>query len=561
MNIVVEICLSKSPSPWSDLELGGDIGLCYVFILSIDQSPVTFLRAIGGAMAIVESNVDFFVQSNRANVENWVRILLVAMNSISLSVRSVAVDFTLSLLSGLFLKTGNVDSIFLMFTTLLPTVVTQEIRKSACGDSPQLVWPLRRSIADIEDASPEDDPRIDLQLTPSLRLFCRTCQAIIDGVIIEMQLASGTEDSNIAFAADEESLYEAASFFMPESAPLQRIRWLLALCFLQKSKKHIIEAAEALMLVAQTVCNALPHLKKVWQATTMQNGGDMFGKTVALSEPSCLLFQSLFSKHVRPSVTTMCEMLTNAVDEAVSLYISEGGMEQLAYNRVEQSLKALMKVIDEHDKTRIAGNRNRAAALALRRQKAEEETNLRRAATMLSGAMNSLAEKLLDFAKAESPSGLPISSKRHRPEYVLMHVHGIRPPGFYESTTVPVFLEWGKPCICRIPGRPSDATDDSILKFAAPFVKELQAIVGISNLIVRTTSETEERSDVTYLDVFHIETVDSDPFHTNYASYSSKRFFYKVEGAIIETKVAQAFPCALSRQCALLTTQITLATQ
>ena len=562
LNVVVEICLSKPAISWNLLELGEEISSCYLFILSIDQSPVTVLRALGGAMAIVESNVDFFVRSNHANLERWVRSLLIAMNCISLSVRSIAVDFTLSLLSGLFQNTGSVDSLLLMYATILPAVAAQQIDCSEPRDAPQLVWPLRRSIADIEDATPEDDPRIDSQLTPTLKLFCRTCQAIIDGVLIEMRFSSGSTSFNTAFAADEESLYEAASFFVAECAPLQRVRWLLALCLLQESKKHHLEAAEALMLVAKTACNSLPHLRRVWYSTMMNPRNDLLHGATGASDPTLLLLRRTFAKHDRPSVATMCEILTSAVKTAVDLYSREEGMEQLAFRGVEQTLKDLICVIEEHDKRRPSRNHNRATLVALRRKKAEEEMCLRRASTVLSGAMNSLAEKVLDLTKEKSPSGLPLSTHRIRPQYVLMHVHGAQPPGFYESTTLPVFLEWGKPCICRVPDCRQASTDVSVLKFAAPYVKELQNYVGVSNLIVRTTTrETCERTDATYLDIFRVEIVDPDPFHTSYASFASKRFFHKVEGAFVETKVAKQFPCALSRQSSLLTTQITLASQ
>lgn len=563
LNVVVEICLSKPTTSWNLLAFGEDVGSCYLFILSIDQSPVTFLRALGGAMAIVESNVDFFVQSNHTNLERWVRSLLIAMNCTSLSVRSVAIDFTLSLLSGLFQNTGSVDSLLLMYATILPAVAVQQIDSSEPTDAPQLLWPLRRSIADIEDATPEDDPRIDSQLTPTLKLFCRTCQAIIDGVLVEMHFSSGNTISNTAFDADEESLYEAASFFVAECAPLQRIRWLLALCLLQQSKKHHLEAAEALILVAKTICNSLPHLRRVWYSTMMNQRNDLLHGATGASDPTLLLFRRTFAKHDRPSVATMCEILTSAVNEAVDLYSREEGMEQLAFRGVEQTLKALTSVIEEHDKREgKRGNHNRATLVALRRKKAEEEMCLRRASTLLSGAMNSLAEKLLDLAKEESPSGLPSSTHRLRPQYVLMNVHGVKPPGFYESTTLPVFLDWGKPCICRVPDRRPTAADDSVLKFAAPYVKELQTYVGVSNLVVRTTTrETCDRTDATYLDIFRVEIVDPDPFHTTYASFASKRFFHKAEGAFVETKVAKQFPCALSRQSSLLTTQITLASE
>jgi hypothetical protein len=76
---------------------------------------------------------------------------------------------------------------------------------------------------------------------------------VIDGVLIEMRLQGsdctvvGTRMKSqplekYIFDADKESLFEAASFFVPETAPLQRIRWLMTLKSLHKAKGQWVES-------------------------------------------------------------------------------------------------------------------------------------------------------------------------------------------------------------------------------------------------------------------------------------------------------------------------------
>ena len=52
-----------------------------------------------------------------------------------------------------------------------------------------------------------------------MRLLGKECNIV--GIAIESY--STQHDT---FDADEESLFEAASFFMPETSPIQRLRWL-----------------------------------------------------------------------------------------------------------------------------------------------------------------------------------------------------------------------------------------------------------------------------------------------------------------------------------------------
>lgn len=235
-------------------------------ISSTPQSTVTHLRALGSASyAFDKFGASLFVEVVGDNLQHWGRIILTLMNSTALSVRSIAVDFIVSVLGGIFKEYGNIDEFVQVFLTVMPEVVAREIGMyivsdhiSSMFDVECALWPLRRALADVEDANPEDDDRVDVQLVPLLVSFCRTCQAVIDGVVIELRLmkkdghdiiestfgknmngAVGTKltmnKSNIrstlspsqpdhTFDADEESLFEAANFFQSETAPLQRIR-------------------------------------------------------------------------------------------------------------------------------------------------------------------------------------------------------------------------------------------------------------------------------------------------------------------------------------------------
>ena len=227
--------------------------------------------------------VSIFLSAVGDTLQHWLRIILSLMNSISLSVRSIACDFVLSLMGNAFDYLGNVDDILLVFLTVLPEVVGREIglysvdgHIHSAEDLERSMWPLRRSFADLEDANPLDDDRIDPELSPILKTFCRASQALLDGVLVELRLKEdkckvvGTQiksvsKDKVAFDADEESLVEAANFFLPETGPMQRIRWLHTLKSLHEWKGQWLEAAETLMDCANTVSDAIPHLDNIWR--------------------------------------------------------------------------------------------------------------------------------------------------------------------------------------------------------------------------------------------------------------------------------------------------------
>lgn len=181
--------------------------------------------------------------------------------------------------------------------------------------------------------------------------------------------------------------------------------------------------------------------------------------------------------------------------------------------------------------------------------------------------MTKLAERLLAIAQDSPSSNNPgdlfsISTRPRRPCYVVLRLYGRKPPRFEESTTIPTFLEWEKPCVCRVPQAVVEGTGHrngrGVLHFARPLIAALESECGAANVIVQTSDEFDsgDRDDRTCLDVFPVEIMETDPFLTSHGSILSKRFFHRRGSTLVETTVANEFPCALSRQSSLVTTEI-----
>jgi len=103
--------------------------------------------------------------------------------------------FSFSLLCGIYEDFGGIDSVSLCFLSIMPEVVAREIALfSVSGQIESMenvessLWPLRRALADVEETNPFDDEWVNPQLLPSLTTLCRTAQAIIDGVLVEIRL-------------------------------------------------------------------------------------------------------------------------------------------------------------------------------------------------------------------------------------------------------------------------------------------------------------------------------------------------------------------------------------
>jgi hypothetical protein len=611
-------------------------------VLTTPQSCVTHLRAVGGAIQALEKfGTAMFLEIAGGSLQHWIRVILSLMNSVALSVRSISVDFVVSLLGSAFDLLGNIDELALIFATLLPEVVAREIALNSVSghvknleDVEKAVWPIRRSFADVEDTNPLDDDRVDTQLAPVLSVFCRACQAVIDGVLIEMRLQGddcvvvGTRMSKqemkmYTFDADEESLFEAASFFAPETSPMQRMRWLVALKSLHEAKGQWIEAAEALIMCARTVSDSIPHLRHVWRPSKFalwsdsrrslwlatvgeEMGHPERGNVQVMNfadkflEPSDMLGAeakpSASGRLAQPTVYGMCARLTTIAKEAVSFYQREEGVDELAYGRLESLLKILMGVLDDHGTIGFDGGSSgitRSVSLMGRKRYVEDEAALRRVLASLNGDMTKLAERLLLIVQDQPTSPVsgknetrPSSKAAKRPYYIRILMSGKQPVRFLESTSLPTFLEWNAPCICRVPksivktslakavGDPTILEEMMCSEFVKPIRDALQTSANQNGQVTIRTGASGFQSlepadsSKTCIDVSFVSSLDKNPRDDSTVWGQSKHFFYRKPksfseespphdspASLVEMTVARTFPCALSRQRSLMTSE------
>jgi hypothetical protein len=492
---------------------------------------------------------------------------------------------------------------------------------------------------------------VDPQLSPLLSTLCRACQAIIDGVLIELRLKGsgcnivGSEvpvqpREVTIFDADEESLYEASSFFLPETAPLQRLRWLFTLTSLHEAKKQWVEAAETLVLCARTASDAIPHIKSVWRPSRFVLWYDTrrslwlstVGKEMghpdrgheqvmqfadSFLEPPLLLGDAptkmAGTKLQQPTVQGICNILTSSTKRAASNYSKEDGLGELVLTRLEALLQLVMHDIDVHNAKSLAlGNKT---SIAARKRMSEEVAALRRVSACLNGELTKLAEKLMldaDEEKKATPApGLFTPRKLmrqvnafRRQYYVRVLLSGKKTRRFEESTTIPTFLEWNNPCVCRVPRRILESvvateTRDSrrmeeriCVEFGTALRDAL--VPEATSLMFRTGGQVDDAmnnsfdTSTTYLEVsmvhMDLSTANGNQLDDVSPSRQSKHFFYrKLSSAtcelpppptltgrnlsapellpgpvsnLVELSVAHPFPCALSRQRTLLTSEL-----
>ncbi|OEU07833.1 hypothetical protein FRACYDRAFT_250455 [Fragilariopsis cylindrus CCMP1102] len=503
----------------------------------------------------------------------------------------------------------------------IANIETQDSRNKA----EKSIWPLRRSFADIEDANPLDDDRVDPQLSPILSVFCRASQAIIDGVLIEMRLRGddcivvGTRISpqkkeNYTFDADEESLFEAANYFAPETAPMQRLRWLLTLKSLHEAKGHWIEAAESLIMCARTISDAIPHLKNAWRPTRFSlwsdgrrslwlstvgeaMGNPEQGNTQVMTFANSFLEPELIAtpneesnslKLPQLNLEGMCSLLTSVSKEAVHMYGREGGMDDLAYTRLESLLKIVMGVFDDYEITckNTTTRGDRLHKILQRKQYVEEVAYIRKVMASITGEMTKVAERLLLAVQDAPISSKSLKSKNEMPQrgegqpyYVRLLLSGRKPRRFEESTTLPTYLEWNNPCICRVPKdvieqasqsmpKNSDLSEIAICNAFGKRIRNALLEDLDATAIVFGTGITKPdiiNPDVTYIDIGLVYADSLDPRRgiKDGFGHEHRRFRYSKpndtqDGATtthVEMTVAITFPCPLSRQRSMLTNE------
>lgn len=588
-----------------------------LFLLTTPQSSVTHLRAVGGALQALEDfGAQSFLDVTGSSLQHWIRVILSLMNSTSLSARSIAVDFVVSLLGSTFDLIGDVDFMLIIFVTVLPEVAAREIALhsvsgliTSADDLARSLWPLRRSFADLEDSNPVDDERIDPHLSNVLSVFCRACQAAMDGVLVELFLRGDgasivgsnirrPSDAELAFDADEESLFEAATFFDAVSAPMQRVRWLVTLSRLHEYKRQWLEAAEALFLCATTITESMPHLKNVWRPSNfvlwsdsrrslwLDTVGEEIGRpdrgntqvmefAEQFLEPIELCgteWKPLATGKLRqPNVSNLSILLDHVVGAALKLYQLEGNMDDLAHSRLELLMKATMGLLERHSTVVPAGT-------TARKRHVDDETCLRQVLASVSGNLTKVAERMRQMVQSD-PGGTSCPSTMSPPlQFLVLRLAGKKPPRFQECTSLPPFLEFDTPCICRIPSNlvSVKSTHDAVsakelpLQYAKSLVSALEKDCGSKFVRLVTDASLDNQivddNDVTYIYAYPLDSTPTFLDVRHQTSLLTRSFFYRKMGSngssekavFIELKVAHTFPCALSRQRTVLTTEIGL---
>lgn len=548
-------------------------------LLTTPQSSVTLLRTLGGAAhAFDKFGPSVFVRVVDADVQNWGRVIFTLMNSTELSVRSMSVDFAVSLMGGIYNEVGSVDDVSLAFLTVLPEVAAREIAlyhqsglAKTIDDVEATLWPMRRALADIEETDPGDDDRVDQQLVPHMSTFCRTCQAILDGVLVEIRLRGfdpadlftssslrspvspskdGQDMSKTLFDADEESVLEAATFFSPETGLVQKFRWLLTLRDLHISKTQWTEAAETLISSAISVIDSLPHLAKIWRPWSFNLWQDSRRSPwlqvhddgiVAKFASSFLEPVGLTNASNRLSVEAICSILCSIVDQAFLAFDQEGGMQDLAYSHFEVLLNKISPMISNRE----------------RNFRSQEIVYIRRARGSICAKLARL-DKDVTIQKAISSESCV---------YVRVILRGNKPVRFKESTTIPTYFEWNMPSICRVPvhlvTKAQQAMSNNLMKteddcicsaFAEKYISALKVAGCDSSVILRigATNEVPDDDPHTYLDIAVVQIK-----HHSKSGGKSRKFYLRnsntgvVSFGITEYTVAHKFPHALSRQRSL----------
>ena len=600
-----------------------------LFILTTPQSSITQTRALGGACLCIDRfGVSLFIEVVADNMQHWARVLFTLLNSVELSVRSVTIDFIISILSDVYDENGSIDEISVVMLSVLPEVIAREIALYVLRgqikyfeDIEKCLWPMRRAFGEIEGTDPNDDDRIDAQLSPILSTFCQACQAIADGVLIELKLEGKTCSiagvlvnntainqktkvadkiiSNFSFDADEESLFEAANVFSSETAPMQRLRWLFTLKGLHESKNQWVEAAETNLLCARTIANAIPLINSVWRPSHFslwrdpkrspwlysitnsdkknhQSIREMTRFSERFLESPTLLTTGHMNEHNMPqstsngklqypTISSFCNMLIKITDEAIVNYVNEGNhTDLLASARLEQLLRNLMDVVDRY----CAGGAHlqpKNLTKVERKQFVKDNAALRRASTHI----NTLLAKLADRMVATSNDG--VTNGRNNCQYVRLSLMGKKIDRFEEaSTSIPAFLEWGCVYICRVSKscldyaeKKYDGKPDKICKaFADPIVQAISS-QSSANVIFCTKAPSASRvkrdSTNTFIVVTKVNMVQN--LSGSAGDVESKRFFSKVfdsskkVSTVTESTVGQCFPCALSRQREIISTE------
>ena len=541
---------------------------------------------VGSAHALDKFGARILMKGVGDQLQHWGRIILTMMNSTELSVRSMAVDFIVSLLCDIYKEYGSIESASLCFLTVLPEVVAREIALcdmsgliKSMKDIESSLWPLRRAFADVEETNPFDDDRVDPQLLPYLITLCRSGQAIVDGVLIEMRLRGAPDLSlnevgisrktspstdfrqfqrslspTAIFDADEESILEAATFFSHETSLLQKLRWLYTLTDLHVAKEQWSEVVETLILCIHSLLRSLDHVSNLWQPSRFDSWNDIRRSPWLSSSQgnhSVMEFANAFLKpevfiqqkgqgngqQHNLSVEIICSTIMTLIDQIVIAFDEEHGdmIEELAYTHFEELLSMVTSSINSERKV----------------YRSETRSALRRVRSSICSKLVKLTEK----TQVGEGSSAQI--------YVQVVLHGCKPNRFKESTAIPTFLEWNTPSIVRIPKptlvsaahlkqqNPTESWEECICRtYAKPLIEALKA-EDINNTIVLRTRGSQDpgtNETTTYISTTIVQKKSSN----------SRKFFLRGQDNITEYTCAACFPHTLSRQRTLITSDIKL---
>jgi hypothetical protein len=262
--------------------------------------------------------------------------------------------------------------------------------------------------------------------------------------------------------------------------------------------------------------------------------------------------------------------------EAIAMYSREGGMDVTAYTQLESLLRIVLDVLDDHEYASGAGVND----VLQQKQFVEEMTCLRKIIASITADMTNLAESLLLVASDE-PTSLETSkisdeknpTSEDCPYYVRLLLSGKKPRRFEESTSLPTFIEWDKPCICRVPKKliqqaikskekNSNLSEIAICNAYGNSIRNalLQDLDATEIVFCTGTHEpdvTNEEKTYVKIDIVRAECMGSTKrgLHDGFG-YNYRRFLYSktmnpdqgVAMSYVQMTVAKAFPCPLSRQ-------------
>lgn len=598
--LLVEECVDHFAGNLRELEkLGKSVFDLLLHVMATPQSSVTLLRTLGGsAHALDKFGASVFLNAAGNDLQHWGRVILTMMNSTELSVRAMSVDFFVSLLGGVYNERGSIDEVGLTFLTVLPEVVAREISLSSVsgliksiGDAETSLWPLRRALADVEDTNPIDDDRIDPQLIPSITTFCRTGQAIMDGVLVEIRLKGASEKVDLGkiaeaqlsrpssgfhfaklppdaiFDADEESLLEAANFFSPQTSCPQKLRWLFALRDLHVAKRQWSEAAETLVLGAHSLITSLEHLTNIWRPNQFDLWNDerhspwlktlghsvecndvVMGFARSFLEPGGLFAKEQYAYTRQLSVRDVCSALNVVIDQIYLAYAEEEGMEDIAFAHFEELLGKISAAINNVN----------------RRYHSEDINALRRVRALICSKLTPLTEH--DIIGSPTRKRMDSAPDYRGGIYVRLSFCGNKPDFLKESTTIPTYFEWDSASICRVSvptmtaaavmkkkSKQETLEECICVAFAEPLVRAMKEKGTKTPIVVRTNTadETVDESK-TYINVAVVQRMKV----MSSASLKSRKFYLRNEGGITEFTVGHKFPYRTSRQRSLVKSQV-----